>query len=41
MYDKSIVEILGLNDISEVRVSYNYLYNKLKILGEKEGYNIN
>ena len=41
MYDKSIVEILGLNDISEVRVSYNYLYNKLKIIGEKEGYNIN
>ena len=29
------------NDISQVRINYNYLYNNLKTLGEKEKLNIN
>ena len=36
MYDKNIKDILNINDISQVRTSYNYLYNNLKALGEKE-----
>ena len=35
-YDKSIKEILNINDISQVRPSYNYLYNNLKNIGTKE-----
>ena len=41
LYDKSIKEILDIDDISSVRIGYNYLYNKLKLLGTKEGLNIN
>ena len=41
MYDKSIKEILNINEISQVRSSYNYLYNNLKTLGVKEKLNIN
>ena len=41
MYDESIKEILNINDISQVRTSYNYLYNNLRNLGTKEELNIN
>ena len=41
MYDKTIKDILNINDIPKVRTNYNYLYNNLKILGEKEKLNIN
>ena len=41
LYDKSIKEILDIDDISSVRIGYNYLYNKLKLLGIKEGLDIN
>ena len=41
MYDKTIKDILNINDISQVRTNYNYLYNNLKTLGEKEELNIN
>ena len=41
MYDKTIKDILNINDISQVRTNYNYLYNNLKTLGEKEDLNIN
>ena len=41
LYDKSIKEILDIDDISSVRIEHNYLYNKLKLLGTKEGLNIN
>ena len=41
LYDKSIKEILDIDDISAVRTGYNYLYNKLKLLGNKEGLDIN
>jgi hypothetical protein len=41
LYDKSIKNILDIEDISSVRIGYNYLYNKLKLLGTKEGLNIN
>ena len=41
MYDKTIKDILNINDISQVRINYNYLYNNLKTLGEKEDLNIN
>ena len=41
MYDKVIIEILNKNDKSAAKVGHNYLYNKLKIIGEKEGYIIN
>ena len=41
LYDKSIKEILDIDDISSVRIEHNYLYNKLKLLGAKEGLNIN
>ena len=30
MYDKTIKDILNINDISQVRINYNYLYNNLK-----------
>ena len=33
MYDKTIKDILNINDISQVRINYNYLYNNLKTLG--------
>ena len=32
---------LDIDDISAVRTGYNYLYNKLKLLGTKDGLNIN
>jgi len=41
MYDESIKVILNINDISEAKVGHNYLCNKLKIIGEEEGYKIN
>ena len=41
MYDKTIKEILNINDISQVRTNYNYLYNNLRTLGQKEELNIN
>ena len=41
LYDKSIKKILDIDDVSSVRIGYNYLYNKLKLLGAKEGLNIN
>ena len=41
LYDKSIKDILDINNISSVRIRYNYLYYKLKLLGTKEGLNIN
>ena len=41
MYDKTIKDILNINNISKVRTNYNYLYNNLKTLGEKEELNIN
>ena len=41
MYDESIKEILNINDISQVRTSYNYLYNNLRDIGTKEELNIN
>ena len=36
MHDDIIKIILNLNNITVVRPSYNYLFNKLKILGTKE-----
>ena len=36
MYDKTIKDILNINDISQIRNNYNYLYNNLKTLGEKK-----
>ena len=41
MYDELIKEILNINDISQVRTSYNYLYNNLRDIGTKEELNIN
>jgi hypothetical protein len=41
MYDKTIKDILNINDISQVRTGYNYLYNNLKTLGKNEELNIN
>ena len=41
MYNKIIKDILNINDISQVRTNYNYLYNNLKTLGEKEDLNMN
>ena len=41
MYDETIKKILNLNDISQVRPHNNYVYNKLKIIGNKEGLVIN
>ena len=41
LYDKVITEILNINDITSVRIGHNYLYNKLKIIDEEEGYKIN
>ena len=41
MYDETIKKILNLNDISQVRPHNNYVYNKLKIIGNKEGLDIN
>ena len=41
MYDKTIKDILNINDISQVRTNYNYLYNNLRTLGQKEELNIN
>ena len=38
LYDKVIIVILNINDMSSVRIGHNYLYNKLKIIGEEEGY---
>ena len=32
MCDKTIEDILNINDISQVRINYNYLYNNLQIL---------
>ena len=31
MYDKTIKDILSINDKSQVRINYHYLYNDLKI----------
>ena len=41
MYDKTIKDLLNINDISQVRTNYYNLYNNLKTLGEKEELNIN
>ena len=41
LYDENIKKILNINDISMVRPTYNYIYNNLKIIGEKEGLDIN
>ena len=41
MYDETIKKILNLNDISMVRPHNNYIYNKLKSIGNKEGLDIN
>ena len=41
MYDETIKKILNINDISMVRTHYNYIYNKLKSIGNKEGLDIN
>ena len=41
IYDESIKIILNIKNISEVKPSYNYLYNKLKIIGRKEELEIN
>ena len=41
MYDESIKEILNINDITQVRTSYNYLYNNLRDIGTKEELKIN
>ena len=41
MYDKTIKDILNINDISQVRSHNNYVYNKLKIIGNKKGLDIN
>ena len=41
MYDETIKKILNLNDISQVRPHNNYVYNKLRIIGNKEGLDIN
>ena len=41
MYDKTIKDILNINDIPKVMTNYNYLYTNLKTLGEKEKLNIN
>ena len=41
MYDETIKKILNINDISMVRTHYNYIYNKLRIIGKKEGLDIN
>ena len=41
MYDETIKKILNLNDISLVRPHNNYIYNKLKTIGNKEGLDIN
>ena len=30
--DKTIKDILNINDISQVRINYNFLYNYLQIL---------
>jgi hypothetical protein len=38
MYDETIKKILNLNDISQVRPHNNYVYNKLKSIGNKEGW---
>ena len=32
MSDKTIKDILNINDISQVRINYNFLYNNLQIL---------
>ena len=41
MYDKTIKDILNINDISQLIINYNYLYNNFKTLGEKGVLNIN
>ena len=41
MYDETLKKILNLNDISKVRLHNNYIYNKLKIIDNKEGLDIN
>ena len=35
------IKILNINDISQVRLSYNYLYNNLRNIGTKEELDIN
>ena len=41
MYDETIKKILNIDDISKVRISENYLYNKLKDIGLEENIDIN
>ena len=41
MYDETIKKILNIDDISKVRISENYLYNKLKDIGLEENTDIN
>ena len=40
MYDETIKKILNIDDISKVRISENYLYNKLKDIGLEENIDI-
>ena len=40
MYDETIKKILNVDDISKVRISENYLYNKLKDIGLEENIDI-
>ena len=41
MYDETIKKILNIDDISKVRISENYLYNKLKDISLEENIDIN
>ena len=41
MYDETIKRLLNIDDISKVRTSDNYLYNKLKYIGKEENIDIN
>ena len=41
IYDETIKKVLNINDISKVRISDNYLYNKLKDIGLEDNIDIN
>ena len=36
LYDETIKKVLNIDDISKVRTSDNYLYNKLKYIVKKK-----
>ena len=40
-YDETIKKVLNIDDISKVRISDNYIYNKLKDIGLEENIDIN